>query len=60
VDALLAMIRGESAPIDPIRLPVELIRRESVGPPAVGDTGAKPARRARGVAPRRKSRKITG
>jgi LacI family transcriptional regulator len=60
VDALLAMIRGEPAPIGPIRLPVELIQRESVGAPKVRDTGPKRARGARTLAPRRKSSKITG
>jgi LacI family transcriptional regulator, galactose operon repressor len=60
VDALLAMIRGEPAPIGPIRLPIELIQRESVGPPKDRATGPKRARGARTLAPRRKSSKITG
>jgi len=40
VDALLAMIRGEPGEPNPVRLPVELIRRESVAPPVDADGGA--------------------
>ena len=45
VDALLAMIRGEATEAGPIRLPIELIARESVGPPANADRAARPRRR---------------
>ena len=60
VDALMAMIRGEATEPDPIRLPVELIARDSVGPPANGDRGAKPQRRGQTLAQRQRLRNVTG
>ncbi len=60
VDCLMAMIRGESVRPDSVRLPVELILRASVGPPAIGKAGVEPRPRAPTRTRRAAPRKVTG
>ena len=60
VDLLMAMIRGESPRTDPVRLPVELILRASVGAPASGHTRPDARPRAQNRTRRQAPRKVSG